>query len=499
MLLRILLSARVLRRRRSLLDDLAKWDFVTVVRSEKALFEAVGREVVDLAVLDAQDLGHDPWVRVAALRTLPEAPEIVVVEQAGKSLDRAVALAAGCLAVLDGGLETRVLTAAAEGICERLRTSRSTVSASGRLERFDHRLEALGTQSEAIRRLHREARAAALSDGPILIQGEPGTGRTYLGPALHLESPRSAGPFRRLRCAGMDEAEFAGALFGHEAEALAGSTRARRGLCEQSHGGTLFLENLDEAAPEAQSVLVRFLDDGTVRPVGGDKQIPVGVRVLMSVPPMNSAVPPMNSGRARPELLPELGERIGLQALSLPPLRERIEDLPELARATLNRLNARHGRRLVDFEADAMAAIVQHPWPGNLSELWSVIERASVLARGVRIECEDLPADLRTLAHEVESVATNLRVEAEWLGDPSRLPTLRELRERCLEVVERAYLAEVLRLSGGRIEESARRAEVDPRSLRSRMRVLGLRKEDFKLTKRELGATAGESDTQLPS
>jgi DNA-binding NtrC family response regulator len=480
MLLRLLLSTRAVRRRRPLLDDLAGRAFVSVVRGGGPLFEAVGREVVDLVVLDLLDLGDDPWGRVAALRALPEAPEIVVLDRPGGSAEHAAALAAGCLAVLDSGLDSRSLAAALAGACVRMRTARKGVLPS-RGERFDPRLEALGTRSEAIRRLHTEARAAAASDAPVLIQGEPGAGRTFLGPALHLESPRSAGPFRRLRCTGLGSEEFSGALFGHEAEALVGSARARRGLCEEAHGGTLFLENLDEAASDAQQTLARFLDDHMVRPLGGAKEIAVGVRVLMSVPAPNSE-------RARPELLPELRARIGLQVLSLPPLRERREDLPELARSALRRVNRRHGLYLEDFEADAMEAIVQHSWPGNLSELWSVIERATLVARGTRIEREDLPADLTAYASGAESAPTNLRIEAEWLGDSARLPTLRELRERCLEVVERAYLAEVLRLSGGRVEDSARRADVDPRSLRARMRSLGLRKEDFKLPRRPPGA-----------
>jgi len=419
-------------------------------------------------VLATADLGPDPLARIAALRALPDAPELVLLDRDGGAEGRAAAVAAGCLAVLDAGLSSRRLAAALTGVCERLRAALAT-SLPVRGERVDHRLEALGSRSDAIRRLHAEARAAAASDAPILLQGEPGVGKTWLGPALHLESARRTGPFRRLRCSGLGREELCGALFGHEAEAVAGSARARRGLCEEAHGGTLFLEHLDEAGPSGQREILRFLDDRTVRPLGGDKEIEVEVRVVASI-----------QERTRSELVPELRARVGLSSLVIPPLRERRDDVPELALAALGRLRARYGLELDGFDEDALEALVRHSWPGNLSELWSVVERAALVARGGRIAFDDLPRDFEPGVAGGPGQAASLRLEADWLLDPARLPTLREWRQRCLEVVERAYLAEVLRASGGRVGEAARRADVDPRSLHARMRRLGLRKEDFK-------------------
>ncbi len=453
---------------------LARRSLVTLAEGAPQLWAAVRTDVVDLVILGTALLSEDPAGFVRALRAAPGAPDVILIGRSD-GLERQACLAAGCLAVLEAGTDVERLGDALETIAARTSAERDRRVVTR--PRLDRRLDALGTRSLAIRRFQDAARRLAASGSPVLIQGEPGSGKTWLGPVLHGESARSQGPFQSLRCSDSPEETLDSALFGHAAEALAGPPTAGRGVMERAHGGTLFLERIERAPLRLQAKLLEVLDTGECQRVGGRHRFHVDVRILASV-----ADAP-ESHVERGDLHPGLHRRLGLAQLTTPPLRDRPEDVPDLALAAHRKCRARYGLAVDGFTPSALDALQQHTWPGNVCELWSVVERSTLLSRGDRIGLEDLPPDL--LARPLPPPDGGFLVlEAPWLHDPAHLPTLRSLRSQTLEVVERAYLARVLRAAGGRVAEAARRADVDPRSLYERMRRYGLRKEEFKPPRR---------------
>lgn len=483
MLLRVLLCMPGSPLQEVLKDALGDSVLAKRAGDERALWSAVRSDEFDLAILGTAALGEDPLRSLRTLMSLSDGPGVVVIAD-GDASESSAYLAAGCLAVLDSELVEEDLVAALQAVVVRATRDRDRHAVPG--ARIERRLDAMGTRSPAIRRFQDVTRKVAVGDSPVLIQGEPGTGKTWLGPVIHRESPRARGPFQSLRCSGAQEESLEITLFGHTADALPGATAAHRGILERAHGGTLFLERIDSAPLGFQDKLLHYLDAGSCQRVGGSTSIHVDVRLLASVKDEPEAQ--VEAGHLHPDLY----RRIGLTNLTPPPLRERPEDIPDLARAAHHKWCERYGLAVDGFTSSAMDALQQHRWPGNVSELWSVVERSTLLSRGDRIGVEDLPPDMVARLDKRAGVGF-LVLDAPWLQDPAQLPTLRDLRAQSLEVVERAYLVELLRAAGGRVAEAARRAEVDPRSLYDRMRRYGLRKEDFKPPRRPLRGRSEDS------
>ncbi len=471
MLLRILLCLPEPTRQEHVRKALGRRALVTRAANAEELWDALRGDVFDLAILSADALSPDPLASLRTILGVSDGPDVILIAPGDPEAISAY-LAAGCLAVLDAGLGDGDLIAALEAVTTRASSTRDRrVVANARIDR---RIDAMGTSSPAIRRFQDVTRRIAAGDSPVLIQGEPGTGKTWLGPVIHRESPRASGAFHSLRCSDVEAEALEVSLFGHAADALPGPPAAERGILERAHRGTLFLERIDGSPLSFQLKLLRYLDEGRSRRVGGQTWSHVDVRLLASVGDDPAAH--VEAGTLHPDLY----RRIGLVNLTPPPLRDRPEDVAELALSAHHKCSARYGLAVQGFTAAALEVLQQHTWPGNVSELWSVVERSTLLCRGERITVEDLPPDI--VSHgEGRSSDGFLVLDAPWLHDSSQLPTLRELQAQSLEVVERAYLTQLLKSVYGRVAEAARRAEVDPRSVYQRMRRFGLRKEDFKL------------------
>ena len=235
------------------------------------------------------------------------------------------------------------------------------------------------------------AKKVADSDAVVLIRGESGTGKELLAHALHRNGPRAAGPFVPVHCAALSATLLEGELFGHVRGAFTGADRDRAGRFEQADGGTLFLDELGEIPPEVQVKLLRVLQERTVQRVGGDELIPVDVRVVSATHRDLEAM--IADGTFREDLY----YRLNVVALTLPPLRDRREDLVELAYGFLHAAARRQGRSISRIDDDALAVLGRHDFPGNVRELKNLIERAVVLAEGDALTLADLPADLAPL------------------------------------------------------------------------------------------------------
>jgi DNA-binding NtrC family response regulator len=318
-----------------------------------------------------------------------------------------------------------------------------------RLIKKEYRFRDLVTKSHAMQEVFELARTAARSQSTILVLGESGTGKELLARAIHAESPRSHGPFVAVSCAALTETLLESELFGYEKGAFTGAASQRRGKFELAHGGTLFLDEIGDVNTKLQMDLLRVLEERRFYRVGGNQAIDVDVRIIAaSNRDLKKAVA---DGRFREDLF----YRLNVIPVTLPPLRERKEDIPLLVQHFIERLDAETGRKVDGLSAEAMDALAEHDWPGNVRELRNVLERALVVAPGNVIEKKDLGLGL---------------------GVPGPTPQGAS-GDRSLEDLERTHIAATLRKSHGNVSQAARVLGIDRVTLYNKMRKYGLRKE----------------------
>ena len=270
---------------------------------------------------------------------------------------------------------------------------------------------------------------------PVLVLGESGTGKELIARAIHGSGPRKSGPFVAENCAAIPETLLESALFGHVRGAFTGADRDRVGLFELAHRGTLFLDEMGEIPPSTQVKLLRALETGELRRVGGKDTIKVDVRIVSATNRDIRAL--VAEGRFREDLY----YRINVLEVRLPPLRERREDIPELVQHFLEEHARESGAEAKTITPDAMALLVGYAWPGNVRQLRNEILRAVALS-GQVILPEVLSADVRR---------RSVPVPSQTAGARSR----REIVQEAVAVVERRAVEEALARSGGRKGEAA--------------------------------------------
>jgi transcriptional regulator with GAF, ATPase, and Fis domain len=329
---------------------------------------------------------------------------------------------------------------------ERIRLLEQEVAPTGLLE---------DSRSPVVQALVRQARKAALASAPVLLLGETGTGKEVLARAIHGWSPRAAGPFVKFNCAALPEALVESELFGHEKGAFTGATRRRAGRFQTADGGTLLLDEVGDLAPAAQAKLLRVLQEGVVEPVGSDTPVPVDVRILAAT--NRDLRADVEAGRFRQDLW----FRLDVVSLTLPPLRERPEDLEPLVNLLLARHHADTGQGPLVVGEAGLARMRRYGWPGNIRELKNALERSAILAEGPVLE-PVLPG---------ESAPPRAKAPAAPAGGAAAetLPTLRES--------ERALVRRALEATGGRLYGAGGAAELlglKPTTLQSRMKKLGV-------------------------
>lgn len=251
------------------------------------------------------------------------------------------------------------------------------------------RREAMIGSSRALLHVLETARKVASSDATVLLRGESGTGKELLARIIHDNSPRRQGPFIAVHCAALAPGVLESELFGHVKGAFTGATSDRRGRFELADGGTLFLDEIGDISLETQVKLLRALQEREIEPVGGNGPVRVNVRVIAATHrPLEQLIA---AGKFRDDLY----YRLNVVSLLLPPLRERKDDLHELAASLLKRASSKLGKPIHDIEEDALAALLHYDWPGNIRELENVIDRAVVLAEGNLIRLGDLPPHIQ--------------------------------------------------------------------------------------------------------
>jgi DNA-binding NtrC family response regulator len=291
--------------------------------------------------------------------------------------------------------------------------------------------------SPAMQRIVRLIEKVAPTESTVLVRGESGTGKELVARAIHGNSPRREEPLVTINCAALTESLLESELFGHEKGAFTGAVSAKPGLVEVAEGGTLFIDEIGEMAPGLQAKLLRVLEDGHYRRVGGTREVHADVRVVAAT--NRSLGEEIKTGRFREDLY----YRLNVVSIELPPLRERREDIPLLIEHFLTTRQIGPVRAQVGPEA--MQALQEYSWPGNVRELANVLERAQILAENHLITPDDLP----------ETVLSSRRPAADsGSGDP-----------RHLEEVERRHVQAVLQQEKGNKVHAARALGISRRSL----------------------------------
>jgi two-component system NtrC family response regulator len=307
----------------------------------------------------------------------------------------------------------------------------------------------LGT-SPQMRALFSALRKVAASTAPVLLLGESGTGKEMAALAVHRRSSRAAGPFVPVNCNAIPENLLESELFGHEKGAFTGADAQRKGLVETAQGGTLFLDEIGELPLPIQVKLLRFLQEHRFQRVGGRQEIHCDVRIVAATnADLKSAI---KTGSFREDLY----FRIAVVTVSLPPLRDRGDDLVFIAREFLQRYAAQNGRTSLTFAPDALRAIQRYPWPGNVRELQNRVQRSVIMADGKRITVEDL--ELSDLIKDLPPL------------------TLKEARDE----LEREMIQQALKRHSGRISSAATELGISRPTFYELMEKLGVARKDQK-------------------
>ena len=417
------------------------------------------RHGVDLVLLDLRMPGMDGMTTLAHLTALPAPPPVVVVT-ADSTLRTAIeAVKAGAVDYLSKPYEIDELRFVVAKTLETARLKSENRRLSEEVKRLAGQRRLLG-ESPAMRAVLDAVERVAPASAGVLIRGESGTGKELVARRVHELSERARGPFVAVNCAAIPDTLVESELFGHRRGAFTGADRDRPGKFRQADGGTLFLDEVGDMAPAAQAKLLRVLQEGIVEPLGGGDPVPVDVRVLAATHRDLKAM--AAEGRFREDLL----FRLRVVEIELPPLRDRSGDTLLLARSFL----AASSRSGLSFAPETERDLLAYPWPGNVRELANAVERATIFCRGLTIQPEDLPQEVRNAAaSQKDDLCT-------WDPDDDLQTAKRKLVDR----LERAMITEALREHGGNISQAARRLGLHRQSLQQKLHELGIAAESFR-------------------
>ncbi len=374
----------------------------------------------DAVLTDMQMAGMDGMALFNAIRARDPALPVIVLTAHGTIPDAVAATQQGLFGYLTKPYDAATLIDLLK---------RATRLSAGSAETGDDSWHSeIVTASPVMEALLAEARLAAQSEASLLIQGESGTGKELLARAIHRASPRSRKPFVAINCGAIPAELLESELFGHVKGAFTGATRDHPGLFQSAAGGTVFLDEIGDMPLPLQVKLLRVLQEGEVRPVGATETRAVDVRIL------SATHRDLEEAIAGGEFREDLYYRLNVVSLTLPPLRERREDIPLLAQHFLGVLTEKYRRRIRGFAPDALDMLTAADWPGNIRQLANVLEQCVALCT-----TSTIPASL---------VARALR------DKPAEIQPLAEARA----AFERDYLISLLKLTRGQVSEVARLA-----------------------------------------
>jgi DNA-binding NtrC family response regulator len=396
----------------------------------------------DAVLLDVVMPGMDGLTLMKALKEDPSAPPIIVLTGKATVETAVEAMKNGAYDYLTKPYKLDELVIVVDRACEYSRLSVKSRLLEQELVRKESPFEFIGT-SKPLKDILALIRKVAPTDSPVFIQGESGTGKELVANTVWHYSTRKESPFIALNCASLSESLIESEIFGHEKGAFTSAYQLKHGLVEVADKGTLFLDEIGEMPMGLQAKLLRFLDSGEFRRLGGNKALRVDVRLITAT---NKDLPEMiKAGTFREDLF----YRLNVITVTIPPLRERREDIPELARYFLKKYSKKLSKVVKDFTGEALELLSGYHWPGNVRELENVIERAVILCETDRVGAEDLSIPA---AAAVSELGTN----------PS------------LEEMEKNYILRVLKEANGNQSRASQLLGIDRKTLYLKLKKYGI-------------------------
>ena len=316
-------------------------------------------------------------------------------------------------------------------------------------------------QNEKMRQIFQLIQDVAETDATVLIRGETGTGKELIARALHFNSARKNQPFVRVNCPAITETLLESELFGHEKGAFTGAIKKRIGRFEQADGGTIFLDEVGDLPLGLQSKLLRVLQEKEFERVGGNQTIKVDVRIISATNKDLEAE--VRAGNFRQDLF----YRLNVVPIYIPPLRERLDDIPLLATHFLEKYRDQFNKPITEITSEGMALLMDYNWPGNVRQLENVIERAIILEKDTVLHRETLARCLEKQMENVYAFPINAR------------KPLRVLKEQLVENFEREYIVTLLKEFKGNISAAARAADIHYKNFYEKMKKYGIKRSDY--------------------
>ncbi len=423
---------------------------VSTAADGAAALERLRQGDIDVVLSDVRMAGMDGLTLLDELRAV-KSPVIVIMMSAFVDLDTAIeALKRGAADYVSKPFKPDEVLLKIRMAVERQRLAeeRERLEAENARLRGEPSVSPLGTgivgKSKRLAAIFQTVRKVADYKSTVLLLGESGTGKELVARAIHDQSVRSKGPFVAVNCGAIPETLLESELFGHAKGAFTDASRNKRGIIEEANGGTLFLDEIGELPLQLQVKLLRFLQEDEIRRVGENKGITVDVRVVAAT------ARDLQQMVAEGEFREDLFYRLNVLLLTIPPLRERKDDIPLLVDHFLVRYGDRLGRPGMSVSRDALKVLMDYNWPGNVRELENTIERAMVLNEGDRIEVEGLPDRLRK---EPEATPRTLA-----FGDDLSI-------KRAIRTIERELIRRALEQTGGNRTRAAELLDISHRAL----------------------------------
>lgn len=396
--------------------------------------ERLRREGADLVVSDLHMPGMNGLELLSTMRQEGLENPVIIVTAQGEVASAVAAMKLGAADYIVRPFDLETLEIAMNRALSMTRLKTENRFLRDEAERGSGQMIGL---SPAMRKVHEAILQVAPEKATVLITGETGTGKELAAHALHQYSPRKDALFVAVNCAAIPAEMLESELFGHERGAFTGAVKARVGKFELADGGTLFLDEITEMPIALQAKLLRALQEGVIERLGGNRPISVDIRIVAAT--NRDPQQAVTDGKLREDLY----YRLNVFRLELPPLRERVEDIPRLAQHFLT-------RRKGSISNEALALLQAYHWPGNVRELENVLERAAIMASGGEIEIRHLPADL---ASRTETVAATAQAPEE-LSIP-----------KATEALEKRMISAALDACSGNKSKAAKLLEISERSL----------------------------------
>ncbi len=411
--------------RESLRDWLsdAGHEVLTAEDGSRAL-EIIERSKPEIAIVDLIMPGIDGIEFLKRAKVLCPTIEVVVMTAYASIPTAIAAMKEGAFDYIEKPFSPERIELLVSKLIERQSLIKENIRLHQKLK-GQYRFEDIITRSPRMHQIIELVKIVAKSQATVLITGESGTGKELVARAIHSQSQRKDKTFVAVSCAALPESLLESELFGHEKGAFTGAHAQRKGKIELAHRGTLFLDEIGEMSANIQIHLLRVLEEREFTRVGGNELIKVDVRLVSATNRDLQAA--IKNGHFREDLF----YRLNVVTIDLPPLRERVEDIPLLAEHFLKEFSAENRKSISGFSPDMMDFLVKYPWPGNVRELENTIERAVILAKGSEIQLVDL-----------------LQRNSPLVG---RVPSGQSLKD-----IEREHILSVLKETGGNLAKAAR-------------------------------------------